>query len=90
LLSEGAISSILVHGDHSYAEAAARAAKRLVQSNTPNTRLACRGASTIDGGDFGCGSKAEKLQLTKCFPLFSQQRTFCIRRRHVADCKLRD
>jgi hypothetical protein len=42
LLSEGAISSILVRGDHSYVEAAARAAKRLVQSNTPNTRLACR------------------------------------------------
>ncbi len=32
LLSEGAISLILVHGDRSYAEAAARAAKRLLRS----------------------------------------------------------
>ena len=30
LLSEGAISLILVHGDHSYAAAAAQAAKRLI------------------------------------------------------------
>ena len=37
--------------------------------------------------DVADGSKAEKLQLSKCFPLFSQQRTFCIRRRHVADCE---
>jgi AcrR family transcriptional regulator len=33
LLSEGAISLILVHGDRAYAAAAARAAKRLIQVN---------------------------------------------------------
>jgi AcrR family transcriptional regulator len=35
LLSEGAISLILVHGDRGYAAAAAQAAKRLVQSPHP-------------------------------------------------------
>lgn len=34
LLSEGAISLMLVHGDRSYAAAAARAAKRLLQGGT--------------------------------------------------------
>jgi AcrR family transcriptional regulator len=38
LLSEGAISMILVHGDRSYAAAAAQAAKRLIQSNVAKTR----------------------------------------------------
>jgi hypothetical protein len=32
LLSEGAISMMLIHGDRSYAAAAAKAAKRLIQS----------------------------------------------------------
>jgi len=38
LLSEGAISLILVHGDRSYAAAAAQAAKRLVLSNAPQPK----------------------------------------------------
>jgi hypothetical protein len=43
------------------------------------------------GADFSAdvsfGSKGEILAASKCFPLFSQQRTFCIRRRHVGDGK---
>jgi AcrR family transcriptional regulator len=39
LLSEGAISLILVHGNRGYAAAAARAAKRLVQSHVPSRRV---------------------------------------------------
>jgi AcrR family transcriptional regulator len=42
LLSEGAISLILVHGDRSYAAAAAHAAKRLVRSNGSKTISALR------------------------------------------------
>jgi AcrR family transcriptional regulator len=38
LLSEGAISLILVHGDRGYASAAAKAAKRLVRSSLPRDR----------------------------------------------------
>jgi AcrR family transcriptional regulator len=38
LLSEGAISLILVHGDRSYAAAAAQAAKRLIRSNVPKAK----------------------------------------------------
>jgi AcrR family transcriptional regulator len=38
LLSEGAISLILVHGDRGYAAAAAKAAKRLIQSATSKGR----------------------------------------------------
>lgn len=42
LLSEGAISLILIHGDRGYASAAARAARRLVQSRVPSEREARR------------------------------------------------
>lgn len=42
LLSEGAISLILVHGDRSYAAAAAEAAKRLVRTHAQNSRVARR------------------------------------------------
>jgi AcrR family transcriptional regulator len=38
LLSEGAISLILVHGDQEYAAAAARAAKRLIRTRSPKKR----------------------------------------------------
>lgn len=38
LLSEGAISLMLVHGDSRYAAAAARAARRLVESAQPGSR----------------------------------------------------
>jgi AcrR family transcriptional regulator len=38
LLSEGAISLILVHGDRRYAAAAAQAAKRLIRSKAPKTK----------------------------------------------------
>jgi AcrR family transcriptional regulator len=38
LLSEGAISLILVHGDRGYAAAAAKAAKRLLRSSSPKRR----------------------------------------------------
>jgi AcrR family transcriptional regulator len=38
LLSEGAISLILVHGDRGYAAAAAKAAKRLLRSSSPQDR----------------------------------------------------
>src|SRR5262245_35606939 len=38
LLSEGAISLILVHGDRAYAEAAAHAAKRLLRGRAPPVR----------------------------------------------------
>ena len=38
LLSEGAISLMLVHGDRSYAAAAAKAAKRLIQPDRLGTR----------------------------------------------------
>jgi AcrR family transcriptional regulator len=38
LLSEGAISLILVHGDRSYAAAAAEAAKMLIKADPPNHR----------------------------------------------------
>jgi len=38
LLSEGAISLILVHGDRRYAAAAAEAAKRLISWNPPKAR----------------------------------------------------
>jgi AcrR family transcriptional regulator len=38
LLSEGAISLILVHGDRRYAAAAAQAAKRLIRSNTSQVK----------------------------------------------------
>jgi AcrR family transcriptional regulator len=42
LLSEGAISLILIHGDRSYASAAAEAAKKLIRSESgPKTRLTC-------------------------------------------------
>jgi AcrR family transcriptional regulator len=44
LLSEGAISLILVHGDRSYAATAAQAAKRLLHSKAPQARIG-RGAS---------------------------------------------
>ena len=40
LLSEGAISLILVHGDRSYAAAAAQAAKRLVRSHATRAKPA--------------------------------------------------
>src|SRR5271165_6455858 len=40
LLSEGAISMILVHGDRGYATAAAQVAKRLVQPNHSTKRQA--------------------------------------------------
>ena len=40
LLSEGAISLMLVHGDRRYATAAAQAAKRLIQPDGPGTKLA--------------------------------------------------
>lgn len=39
LLSEGAISLILVHGDRGYAAAAALAAKRLIQSEPPSRAM---------------------------------------------------
>lgn len=42
LLSEGAISLILIHGGRGYASAAARAARRLVQSRVPSEREARR------------------------------------------------
>lgn len=42
LLSEGAISLILVHGDRTYAAAAAKAAKALIRINPPDARLARR------------------------------------------------
>jgi hypothetical protein len=42
LLSEGAVSLILVHGDRGYAAAAARAAKRLVRNNAPRAKTAGR------------------------------------------------
>lgn len=45
LLSEGAISLILVHGDRSYAAAAAQAAKRLIRSRPSNRKLANRAGS---------------------------------------------
>lgn len=38
LLSEGAISLILVHGDRSYCATAAKAAKRLLRSSAPSRR----------------------------------------------------
>jgi AcrR family transcriptional regulator len=38
LLSEGAISLILIHGDRSYASAAAEAAKRLIRSESERNR----------------------------------------------------
>jgi AcrR family transcriptional regulator len=46
LLSEGAISLILVHGDRSYATAAAQAAKRLVRSNAPQAKIVRRAHRT--------------------------------------------
>jgi AcrR family transcriptional regulator len=42
LLSEGAISLILVHGDQEYAAAAARAAKRLVRNRSRSKRYKAR------------------------------------------------
>jgi AcrR family transcriptional regulator len=47
LLSEGAIALILIHGDRSYASAAAEAAKSLIRSK-PATRKKLRRASRID------------------------------------------
>lgn len=44
LLSEGAISLMLVHGDRRYALAAADAAKRLIQTDRPGTRPTTRAA----------------------------------------------
>jgi AcrR family transcriptional regulator len=46
LLSEGAISLILVHGDRSYAAAAAQAAKRLVRGSAPEPRTVARANRT--------------------------------------------
>lgn len=40
LLSEGAISLMLIHGDRSYAAAAAQAAKRLIQAKSSRKWLA--------------------------------------------------
>ena len=42
LLSEGAISLILVHGDRSYALAAAEAAKKLIKKDSPSKTLVHR------------------------------------------------
>ena len=42
LLSEGAISLILVHGDRGYAAAAAQAARKLLRGRTPRSRVARR------------------------------------------------
>ena len=42
LLAEGAMVLILIHGDRSYADAAARAAKRLVGGNAPLQTSSCR------------------------------------------------
>ncbi len=42
LLSEGAISLILVHGDRGYAAAAAQAAKKLLRGHAPKARTAGR------------------------------------------------
>jgi hypothetical protein len=42
LLSEGAISLMLVHGDRSYATAAAEAAKRLLRASDSTQRRARR------------------------------------------------
>jgi AcrR family transcriptional regulator len=47
LLSEGAISLILVHGDRGYAAAAAQAARKLLRGRTPRSRVARR---TVAGG----------------------------------------
>ncbi len=47
LLSEGAISMILVHGDRSYAAAAAEAAKRLIRSHATKSRVV--GRAIADG-----------------------------------------
>lgn len=47
LLSEGAISLILVHGDRSYAAAAANAARKLLQSRLRGKRAARRNAAAI-------------------------------------------
>ena len=46
LLSEGAISLILVHGDRSYAVAAAQAAKTLVRSKAPQAKAVRRAHRT--------------------------------------------
>ncbi len=45
LLSEGAISLILVHGDRGYAAAAAQAARKLLRGRTPGSRVARRTAA---------------------------------------------
>ena len=45
LLSEGAICMILVHGDRSYAAAAAEAAKRLVRSKSAVQKRSRRASS---------------------------------------------
>lgn len=45
LLSEGAISLILVHGDRGYAAAAAQAARKLLRGRTPRSRVARRTAA---------------------------------------------
>jgi hypothetical protein len=43
LLSEGAISLILIHGDRSYASAAAEAAKKLIRSESGGIKRLPRG-----------------------------------------------
>jgi AcrR family transcriptional regulator len=48
LLSEGAISLILVHGDRGYAASAAKAAKRLI-ATAPTVRRRSRRATIIEG-----------------------------------------
>lgn len=49
LLSEGAISLILVHGDRGYAAAAAKAAKRLIRTAPKNARQAGRAVGALAG-----------------------------------------
>ena len=49
LLSEGAISLILVHGDRSYAAAAAKAAKRLIRTAPKGGRQAVGAAGALAG-----------------------------------------
>ena len=49
LLSEGAISLILVHGDRGYAAAAAKAAKRLIRTASAGAQRAGRAGKAVAG-----------------------------------------
>jgi AcrR family transcriptional regulator len=83
LLSEGAISLILVHGDRGYSAAASEAAKTLVRHHLDKCKEDDESRSRRQSGNVSLGAENERSEVGPLNPIASGKRT----RRRSGSCR---